>query len=112
MRNLKYVGYGNYFPISNDIRADSIRQNSRIQITSFPPKDQICIDKKMRAFNNIGGLDEPMPGESTQVANMNEVFPPEDHLPEHQSATNTSLEEAFKDNNPPAVIGTTPVYKN
>jgi len=111
MRNLKYVGYGNYFPISNDIKADSIRQNSRIQITSYPPKDQICIDKKMRAFNNIGGLDEPMPGDSTQVANMNAVFPPGDHLPE-QPPANNSLEEAFKDNNPPAMIGAMPVYKN
>lgn len=53
-RKLIYVGYGNYFPIANDIRAESLRENSRIQITAYPPKDQALIDKKMIAFGNIG----------------------------------------------------------
>jgi chemotaxis protein MotB len=57
-RHLNYVGYGNYFPIANDIRPESIRENSRIQITSYPTRDQIYIDKKTLAFNNIGGLDD------------------------------------------------------
>jgi len=34
--NLFYVGYGNYFPVANNIRANSIRENSRMQITSYP----------------------------------------------------------------------------
>lgn len=37
-RQLTYVGYGNYFPIANNIRAKSIRQNSRIQITAYPAR--------------------------------------------------------------------------
>lgn len=35
--NLTYVGHGDYFPIANKIRNDSIRESSRIQITSYPP---------------------------------------------------------------------------
>jgi outer membrane protein OmpA-like peptidoglycan-associated protein len=66
-RQLDYVGYGNYFPISNNIKAESIRENSRIQITSYPPKNQCVIDQKREAFNNIGGMTDPMPG-ATQTA--------------------------------------------
>lgn len=58
MRKLTYVGYGNYYPIANNIKPESVRQNSRIQITSYPPKDQLEMDKKLTAFNNIGGLDD------------------------------------------------------
>lgn len=36
MRKLNYVGYGDFFPISHDYTNDSIRQNSRMQITSYP----------------------------------------------------------------------------
>lgn len=57
-RKLNYVGYGNYFPIANDIRADGLRANSRIQITVYPTKEQLSIDKKMKNFNNISGLNE------------------------------------------------------
>jgi len=55
-RKLTFVGYGNYFPIANDIHADSIRLNSHIQITSYPSIDQLVIENKCAAFNNIGGL--------------------------------------------------------
>ena len=58
MRTLGYVGYGNYFPISNNIRAASIRENSRIQITAYPSRRQLhlCDDQKVHA--NIGGTDD------------------------------------------------------
>lgn len=35
-RQFNYVGYGDYFPIANDLSNTSIRENSRIQITSYP----------------------------------------------------------------------------
>lgn len=35
-RQMYYTGYGDFFPIANHIHNDSIRQNSRIQITSYP----------------------------------------------------------------------------
>jgi len=53
-RKLTFVGYGNYFPIANHIRNDSIRQNSRIQITAYPTAAQLGIDNCSKAFNNIG----------------------------------------------------------
>lgn len=57
LRKLTYVGYGNYFPIASDLRNKGIRQNSRIQITAYPTKDQLLIDEKAMAFNNMGGYD-------------------------------------------------------
>jgi outer membrane protein OmpA-like peptidoglycan-associated protein len=56
-RRLTYAGYGNYFPIANDITNEGVRTNSRIQITVYPARDQILMDKRQRAFNNVGGLD-------------------------------------------------------
>ncbi len=53
-RKLTYVGYGNYFPIANNITAKGIQSNSRIQITAYPTKDQLLMDEKKRTFNNIG----------------------------------------------------------
>lgn len=58
-RKMIYVGYGNYFPIANNIHNNSIRQNSRIQITLYPPASELEIMKRTRAFNNMGALDEP-----------------------------------------------------
>lgn len=60
-RDLTYVGYGNSFPIANDIRADSLRQNSRIQITAYPSKaDLECNKKHNSTCGNIGAMDESM----------------------------------------------------
>lgn len=53
-RKLTYVGYGNYFPIANNIKAKGIQSNSRIQITAYPTKDQLLMDEKKSAFGNIG----------------------------------------------------------
>jgi outer membrane protein OmpA-like peptidoglycan-associated protein len=57
-RKLNYVGYGNYFPIANNIKTEGVRANSRIQITIYPTKEQLCIDEKMKNFNNIGAVDD------------------------------------------------------
>lgn len=35
-RKLTYVGYGDYFPIASTLTNHGIRENSRIQITSYP----------------------------------------------------------------------------
>jgi outer membrane protein OmpA-like peptidoglycan-associated protein len=59
MRKLTYVGYGNYFPIANNIRNNSIRQNSRIQITAYPTSVQLGLTNCRRIFNNVGSLGEP-----------------------------------------------------
>lgn len=53
-RKLSYTGYGDFFPIANNIRNDSIRQNSRIQITAYPSKAQLGLTKRQRVFSNIG----------------------------------------------------------
>ncbi len=58
-RALSYVGYGSYFPIANTIQADSIRQNSRIQITAYPSKGQLKLCKDQKVFANIGAVDSP-----------------------------------------------------
>lgn len=56
-RKLNYVGYGNYVPISSDLTNNGIRENSRIQITSYPTDCELNIDKKHMAMRNIGGDD-------------------------------------------------------
>lgn len=60
-RKLLYVGYGNYFPIANDLSNDSLRSNSRIQITIYPYYDKLLPGKMARTFSNIGE------GDSTEV---------------------------------------------
>src|SRR5579872_4352320 len=60
LRTLSYVGYGNFFPISNNIKAASIRENSRIQITAYPSQGQLKLCKDQKIFANIGGLQEPL----------------------------------------------------
>lgn len=57
-RKLNFVGYSNYFPISNDIQPKGVRQNSRIQITSYPSKEDLGLDKKHQVFGNIGDSSE------------------------------------------------------
>jgi outer membrane protein OmpA-like peptidoglycan-associated protein len=55
-RKLSYVGYGNSFPIANNIKASGIRANSRIQITSYPTNSQLNLCKEQRIFANIGAM--------------------------------------------------------
>jgi outer membrane protein OmpA-like peptidoglycan-associated protein len=56
-RQLIYTGYGDFFPIANDIHNDSNRKNSRIQITAYPSKSQLKIDRCFRVFSNVGASD-------------------------------------------------------
>lgn len=58
MRKLNYVGYGDYFPISNTYTNSSIRENSRIQITSYPSDCDLHLDKKHIALRNMGAFDD------------------------------------------------------
>jgi len=51
-----YVGYGNYFPIANNFHLKSIRQNSRIQITSFPTQGELHVDGCYSVYNNLGEI--------------------------------------------------------
>ncbi|WP_172622680.1 OmpA family protein [Aquicella siphonis] len=56
LRKLSYVGYGDYFPIANKITNDGIRENSRIQITSYPSDCDLHLDKRHVAVYNVGGI--------------------------------------------------------
>lgn len=81
-RKLIYVGYGDYFPIANNIKASGIRANSRIQITGFPSKDELQLSKCEKVFANIGQLNEtPINNEP----NVSEAFKG-DLLPDTESA--------------------------
>ncbi len=60
-----YVGYGNYFPIANNLRLKSIRENSRIQITSYPSYSKLHLEHCYRELN-IGAYDpQKCPDENT-----------------------------------------------
>ncbi len=93
-RKLTYVGYGNYFPIANTYSNASIRENSRIQITIYPQKDQLILDKKQRAFNNVGAFNEPHPAPSGPSANKglaDNAFPENEKInAEFQDAATTT----------------------
>lgn len=56
-RQLTYVGYGSYFPISNDITAQGRHENNRIQITAYPSKSRLHLNKSGKAFSNIGSVE-------------------------------------------------------
>lgn len=83
-RKLTYVGYGNYFPIANNITQKGIRANSRIQITAYPTRDQLLMDEKKRTFGNIG---ETSSEEETNIVTPNDpslyVDNEVDVIPEH-----------------------------
>ena len=80
MRRLLYVGYGNYFPVANNITATGIRQNSRIQITSFPTYAHMNLGK-CHVFNNMGAIDEPPLMTKRRPCDINSAFEA-DTLPE------------------------------
>lgn len=95
-RKLTYVGYGNYFPIANNITNSGIRTNSRIQITAYPTKDQLLINKKQKAFNNIGDINEPhMETTDTTTTNIDDAFPMEQNLPQTVSSHRDDYKNAF-----------------
>lgn len=51
-RRLRYVGYGNYFPIANDFTNDGLRTNSRIQIVSYPTTCHLQLSKREVAIGD------------------------------------------------------------
>lgn len=55
-RKLSYVGYGDYFPISNTFTNEGIRENSRIQITVYPTNCDLQLDKRHIAVLNMGAV--------------------------------------------------------
>ena len=57
-RKLTYVGYGDYFPIAHRYTNESIRKNSRIQITSYPTYCGLNLDQRSLAMRNMGALDD------------------------------------------------------
>ncbi|OGT61632.1 MAG: hypothetical protein A3F14_02310 [Gammaproteobacteria bacterium RIFCSPHIGHO2_12_FULL_43_28] len=57
-RKLKYVGYGDYFPIANTYTNKGIRQNSRIQITSYPSRRDILPDRNAIIMRDMGKMGE------------------------------------------------------
>jgi len=67
-RALSYVGYGDYFPISNNIKAASIRENSRIQITGYPSRRQLKLCDDQKVFANMGGAIETPIASSAPVS--------------------------------------------
>lgn len=71
-RKLVYVGYGDYFPIANTIRAEGIRQNSRIQITSYPSRISLGYDEHFHVYNNIGASDDANPAQTVAVASASQ----------------------------------------
>lgn len=79
-RKLIYVGYGDYFPIANKYTNKGIRENSRIQITSYPTDCDLHIGAESKVFNNVGtwkdsATEEPTVNRCYQAADgKNECF--------------------------------------
>ena len=57
-RQLTYVGYGDFFPVAGDYTNKSIRQNSRIQITSYPSTRELGIAPDQRTLENVGAMND------------------------------------------------------
>lgn len=94
-RTLTYTGYGNYFPIANDIHNNSIRQNSRIQITSYPCNADLYLkSKKQRVFGNIG-CTCPSGSEKKYKKEECKIDEPAEALNENEEQQ--SLQDAFKE---------------
>lgn len=92
-RKLIYTGYGNYFPIANNIKAYGIQANSRIQITAYPTTSQLKLDKRHKIFDNIGGLDESQSSKKPPI-DYNRMFPGGKILPE---GTNPKKDDIFSE---------------
>jgi outer membrane protein OmpA-like peptidoglycan-associated protein len=95
-RKLAYVGYGNYFPIANNIKARSIRENSRIQITAYPSNADLRGDKKSAVFHNIAGLNEPSLKPNHRTPNIDNAFAG-DQLPEQPSVHKNDFKDALNE---------------
>jgi outer membrane protein OmpA-like peptidoglycan-associated protein len=65
LRKLNYVGYGDYFRIAQDDTNDGIRENSRVQITSYPSSRDLRRFKGEVDNQNVGSMRD-----STVPANL------------------------------------------
>ena len=96
-RRLIYVGYGNYFPIANNLKAQSVRANSRIQITAYPSKAQLELDKKHTVFGNIGATESP-PTQYPPQTDMSNAFKGE-RLPEQSGPSLDDFKDSLTETN-------------
>lgn len=58
IRKLNYVGYGDYFPLASTVTNDGIRENSRIQVTTYPSNTDLKLDKRHVVMRNIGAMND------------------------------------------------------
>lgn len=61
-RKLTYVGHGDMFPVASTLTNHGIRENNRIQITSYPSYTDKCKDRKRMVMRNVGGTDDYISG--------------------------------------------------
>jgi outer membrane protein OmpA-like peptidoglycan-associated protein len=74
MRKLQYVGYGDFFPIASSHRNEGVRENSRIQIISYPSNCDLGLDKRREAIRNIGALTSDADIDSASPKNCDKSF--------------------------------------
>jgi outer membrane protein OmpA-like peptidoglycan-associated protein len=82
-RRLVYVGFGDDFPIANNIRLNGIRANSRIQIVATLPYNELHWNKNkghFKPFKNIGDVSTNAPPPSQDFSRYAYAFS-DDHMP-------------------------------
>lgn len=57
-RRLNYVGYGDFFPIAQNYTNRGIRENSSIQIISYPGNCDLHLDRLKQTVYNIGAASD------------------------------------------------------
>jgi outer membrane protein OmpA-like peptidoglycan-associated protein len=90
-RRLIYVGYGDEFPIANNIRLNGIRANSRIQIVATLPYKELHwnqFKRHFKRFKNIGDVSTDPTPPSQDFSRYAYAFS-DDHTP---ASTVTTLE--------------------
>jgi outer membrane protein OmpA-like peptidoglycan-associated protein len=50
INKLTYVGHGDYFPLAKNLTNKGIRENSRIQITSYPVDGDLLFERKVPSY--------------------------------------------------------------
>lgn len=99
-RKLAYVGFGDFFPIANNLHNKSLRQNSRIQITGYPSKSDLKLTKRAKVFNNIGDIDEPMRRSGRDMTDYARAFP-NDILPEEGGTQTNDFKDIYNEDERP-----------
>jgi len=86
-RELTYVGYGSHFPISNTITPEGIRQNSRIQINSYPFSKDFAMNKCGKVIPYYNERYHPPQPTSTTLTE-NQKVQGDDYVDQSHSSTN------------------------